>query len=377
MKLDFFNTLILLGFSQGLILAVILLKSVASNRSANRYLALLLVFVSIMLLSKMILIKYPSILLFQRLGLTEPIIFLFGPMLYKYLTLLLKQPSPKGNRWLRYLPAIVYLGFIIYTNLIPLQHYYDMLRQGEFHIPFLIVELAALIHASYFWILSKKKISSYGNQEKKQFSFDQPAIKFAKFSNYIIGSVLLFWWIGFIGTYLIGISGFAFSYLVVWLALPLLVYVIGYYAIRQPEIFKLTKLKEIPQKKSLKKMYQRLPGPEIIDLKTKLDALLEQEKLYLDNELTMAALAKKLETSPNNLSWLLNQIYESNFYDFINELRIKEFIKKVENKEHLNKTLLALSMDVGFNSKSTFNKSFKAFQNETPTSFIKRTVTQV
>lgn len=372
MNLDFFTTIMPLGFSQGLILALVLAKSVESNKLANRYLAVLLVFLSILLLSKMIWIKYPSVLLFQRLSLTDPIVFLFGPMLYRYLILLLKEPLLNKNKVLAYVPAMAYLGYMIYTNLIPLERYNDLLKQGDFEIPFLIVELAALAHTSYFWVLCRNKIAKYGRQEKNQFSFDQPAIKFAKFSNYLIGSILLFWWIGFIGTYLVGIDSFAVSYIIVWMALPLLVYVIGYYAIRQPEIFKLSKLKEIPQKKLVKRTYLRLPGPEIINLKIKLEELLEQEKLYLDNELTLATMAKKLGTSPNNLSWLLNKIYESSFYDFINELRIKEFIKKVENKEHLNKTLLALSMDVGFNSKSTFNKSFKTFQRETPTSFIRR-----
>jgi len=65
-------------------------------------------------------------------------------------------------------------------------------------------------------------------------------------------------------------------------------------------------------------------------------------------------------------------VYGTNIYDFINELRTKEFVRKVGNKGHLDSTLLTLSLEVGFNSKSTFNKSFKPFQSETPTKFIKR-----
>ena len=60
------------------------------------------------------------------------------------------------------------------------------------------------------------------------------------------------------------------------------------------------------------------------------------------------------------------------FYDFINHYRVKEFVKKVENQEHLKHTILALSMDVGFNSKSTFNKAFKDTMQDTPSNYIKK-----
>ena len=55
--------------------------------------------------------------------------------------------------------------------------------------------------------------------------------------------------------------------------------------------------------------------------------------------------------------------------DYIEDL--EAFLEKIEKKEHKTQTLLSLSMDVGFNSKSTFNKAFKATLQQTPTSYIK------
>ena len=79
-----------------------------------------------------------------------------------------------------------------------------------------------------------------------------------------------------------------------------------------------------------------------------------------------------LQTSTNNVSWLLNNVYETTFYDFVNRYRVEEFVQKVENNEHLRHTILALSLDVGFNSKSTFNKAFKLHKQDTPSNFIKK-----
>lgn len=96
------------------------------------------------------------------------------------------------------------------------------------------------------------------------------------------------------------------------------------------------------------------------------------EKIFLQSDLTLADVAEMLQTSTNNVSWLLNQVYKTTFYDFINQYRVKEFVKKVENQEHLKHTILALSMDVGFNSKSTFNKAFKDTMQDTPSNYIKK-----
>ena len=370
MSLDFINTIILLGFIQGLILASVLYKTKEKNKQANKYLAILLVLLSAMFLSKSLLLKYPSVYLFQKLSLLDPIIFLFGPLFYRYLILLLKGNYVVKHNLKYYAPAIVYTGYITYTNIFSLESYSLKLNNGDFDLPFLIAELVALIHNSYFWVLSHNLISRYSKYQRNQFSFYQPSVRFAKISHYGIGFVLFLWLIGFVGTYFLESRSYVLSYNAIWIFLTLLVYIVGYYAIRQPEIFKFKA--SIALKKQETKDYVRLQAKEIEYLKEKLELLISNEKVFLNNGLTLAEMAKKLKTSSNNLSWLLNKVYKTNFYDFINELRVNEFVKKVENKEHVNRTLLALSLEVGFNSKSTFNKAFKSFKNETPSSFVKR-----
>jgi AraC-like DNA-binding protein len=150
-------------------------------------------------------------------------------------------------------------------------------------------------------------------------------------------------------------------------AIPVFIYVIGYFSLKQPELFR---IKEETEKNTFKK--KRLPEPEALLLQKKLDSLMVNEKIFLQNDLTLADVSEMLQTSTNNVSWLLNQVYKTTFYDFINRYRVHEFVKKVENKEHLKHTILALSMDVGFNSKSTFNKAFKETMRDTPSNYIKK-----
>ncbi|MEO0527365.1 MAG: helix-turn-helix domain-containing protein, partial [Bacteroidota bacterium] len=60
------------------------------------------------------------------------------------------------------------------------------------------------------------------------------------------------------------------------------------------------------------------------------------------------------------------------FYDFINRYRVSDFVEKLKNKEHHEHTLLSLAYDVGFNSKTTFNKAFKKTMDHTPTAYLNK-----
>lgn len=60
-----------------------------------------------------------------------------------------------------------------------------------------------------------------------------------------------------------------------------------------------------------------------------------------------------------------------NFNDFINQYRVKAVIKKMEAGEHTIQTLLGLALEVGFNSKSTFNRAFKRHTSRSPNDYIK------
>ena len=99
---------------------------------------------------------------------------------------------------------------------------------------------------------------------------------------------------------------------------------------------------------------------------------MEAEKVYLDSDLTLADLAKKMRTSPTNLSKAINEFYEKNFNDFVNNYRIEEVIQKIHSKEGNLKTLLGIALDAGFNSKSTFNRAFKKQMKCPPKEFFNK-----
>jgi AraC-like DNA-binding protein len=77
-----------------------------------------------------------------------------------------------------------------------------------------------------------------------------------------------------------------------------------------------------------------------------------------------------LGISNPELARLLNERIGMNFFDFINYYRIKEFIALAKSDKAQNLTLFGVAQEAGFNSKTTFNKSFKNLMGTSPSTYF-------
>ncbi len=92
-------------------------------------------------------------------------------------------------------------------------------------------------------------------------------------------------------------------------------------------------------------------------------------RLYEDCELTLATLAVKLAIHPHDLSRIINHGLEKNFNDFINDFRVREITRKMQDPAYDRLTLLGIAYESGFNSKTTFNRVFKEITGKTPVGY--------
>ncbi len=104
--------------------------------------------------------------------------------------------------------------------------------------------------------------------------------------------------------------------------------------------------------------------------KTKVDNYVGLEDVYTNPNLTLTDVASALQTNKNVISKVINQGFDLNFNDFINAQRVDAIISKIRDGELDSKTLLAIALESGFNSKSTFNRAFKKKTSLTPKKFI-------
>jgi AraC-like DNA-binding protein len=106
----------------------------------------------------------------------------------------------------------------------------------------------------------------------------------------------------------------------------------------------------------------------------KLTQLMITEKAYLDPEITLSELSKRLKTNTSVLSRVINQFFEKGFNDYINGYRVEDVKRRMEDKSYRNQTLLSMGYDAGFNSKSTFNRAFKKAVGISPKEYMDRIV---
>ncbi len=150
--------------------------------------------------------------------------------------------------------------------------------------------------------------------------------------------------------------------------------IIGFGAVWQKEIYTITdnllsskrvnnlnpKLKETTEESSLSILAGQIAE------------LIEQEKLFLNPNLTIEIFAVKLNTHRNIISRCINEYYKMNFHHFINEYRIKHATELLQDPKSSNITIEGIAINSGFNSKSVFNPAFKAKMKLTPSQYKKR-----
>ncbi len=168
-------------------------------------------------------------------------------------------------------------------------------------------------------------------------------------------------------------SGFLFYFQIV--AMALLVLYVSYTAFVQPSIF--GNLKSFRSKYS--EVYDKYKKSGLtkslsLELKGKLLYLLNEERIYRQNDITLQKLAESLETTRHNASQIINEHFDLNFFELINKYRIEEAKELLKGERDKNFTIIDVAYEVGFNNKVTFNKSFKKYNQITPSEYIKSLV---
>ncbi|WGH74815.1 AraC family transcriptional regulator [Tenacibaculum tangerinum] len=155
-----------------------------------------------------------------------------------------------------------------------------------------------------------------------------------------------------------------------WLSISFLVYWLGYNGIYYNGIF--NQRTEIRKQTIDNKAIKTRPSSEkgkqqVEDFK----AIIKNQKLYLNPQFSLSLFSKKLDLSESYLSHIFNQNSSINFSEYVNKLRVEEALKLLKNSQFKNYTIVAIGLEAGFNSKSTFYHNFKKEVGVTPTQYRK------
>ncbi|MES2111561.1 MAG: ABC transporter permease [Bacteroidota bacterium] len=90
---------------------------------------------------------------------------------------------------------------------------------------------------------------------------------------------------------------------------------------------------------------------------------------YQDAELSLSSLAEKLNMPPHELSRIINTVLKKSFSDFVNEYRVAEVARRMQDPAYNHITLLGIAYDSGFNSRTTFHRTFKQMTGKSPAEY--------
>lgn len=122
--------------------------------------------------------------------------------------------------------------------------------------------------------------------------------------------------------------------------------------------------------------YERsaLSDEQMDRIAAKIEQAMSEDRLYMNANLSLRALAQHITSHPNYVSQTLNSKLGYTFFDFINAWRIREAMPRLATSDE---QVTNIAYDVGFNSRSSFYNAFKKETGETPTQYRKRIVSLI
>lgn len=354
-------TILVIGAAQGLVLGMALLFGKTANRLANRFLGTLLLFFAYQLIAEALRLQGLLGINIWTYQIFLEYNWIWGALLYLFVRSFF-DPQFVFHRsyWWHFLP--VGLEFI-WSNFIKAQNFYwdgtraSLSWMGYYeymlweHTPFQLIIASGLI---LFYVERSRRflgtISINQLRETESLQWIRQILL-----AYIIFSVVVI---------IVSLTDFLFFnyafnpfYIIpLYIGMSVISYWLGVqgFARRNASPFKKTALTE---------------QENLLDLQaivTHLAQQMQNEKLYLDTELSLTRLAQKLDVKPYLLTQALNRILQQSFNDYVNEWRVREAKLLLQSPAHQHLTLLAIAYEAGFNSKASFNRIFKKISGTSP-----------
>lgn len=384
-ELNFWIVVFGFGALQGYFFAGILFFQQRGNLRANRWLSLIVLLVAYFLTVEVFRQSglYPRFP--HTIGTGMPFWYLLGPLLYFYVKLLLNTEyrfSPRHSLHLLPFAQHVYRARRFYmlpgeTKIRLLQSASDV--PAGFDIIYIILAGLLLSYLGVCIRLLRRVQPVQEGRDNRQAGIAWLKRLLIAFAIYIIfdtiaGHLLIFFR-----------QGLEMMTLTTMLVMSVFIQIVAFTAVRHPE--KLFPPPQVLSPEALpplmdngspdaavpRQKYQNsaLTDEDAEYYLANLRNIMDQERPYLNSELKLADLAGMLDISIHHLSQLLNQKLGLNFYDFVNEYRIREIQRRLLDPAYKAYTILGVAFDAGFSSKTSFNRLFKKHTGFTPTEYIK------
>lgn len=303
---------------------------------------------------------------FPRLAFWEdPFVLLYGPFIYFFSLHL------KSRKWSWTLPRLLHIvPFIIFELLVVIFHANttaaDMvailgsIRNLDQDFVILVGIVPFFMHVLTYVILARKTLVNHREELQQYYSSIDLEWAFQ-----VIQMVVIIFLISFLSS-IVQYSGSKNIFSVLLLSLIIISVVLTsrllLKAMSRP-LFQ-TVTRSVPG--------NELSIREMEVVKEKITRIFSEKKLFTNPELTLKDLAGEINVSDRTVSQVINKLLNKNFYDFVNDYRIREACQIFDTSMDPRLTVLEVLYQVGFNSKSSFNTQFKKKTGLTPSEYKAR-----
>jgi AraC-like DNA-binding protein len=376
MNISITNILFVLVIFQLLFLSLFLFTQKKGKRISNLLLGCFYLTISLNLLDVFLLLTGAYISNPYLAGWGSCLPLLFGPTIYFYTQSVLNKDFSITFKKAKHLfPFIIFFSCTeIYFLAQPVKFQERVLSDIlQHHLPWPVSIVSTLIFIQFllYIIASLREVSLFKKAANQHFSNKKQTEVSWLFST------IIFFWLIVIITIVNGLlvqTSWSSFYLVGFnlIILAMLVFIVTVLlkALQKPYFLSFAEESDSP---SL--LQTSLTDSESIEKEKMLQMILihmQNNKPFLEPELTLDQLASQLFMKPRVLSQTINEVLGQNFYDFVNHFRIEEASHLLTNPKDKKITVLEVLYAVGFNSKSSFNTLFKKYTGSTPTDFRKK-----
>jgi AraC-like DNA-binding protein len=303
-------------------------------------------------------------------GIDTSFLLLEGPFLFLYIQL--ATGRVKKLKWIHFFHLIPYLFFTAYF----------LFYVHSYHGPDLIGHISKLLfdesnvfifvfgilnhfHLIVYLGLSIISLRNYSMRIEEEFSYREEInlswLRAVVLGLIIVSSVII---IGLLFNDVAHVVDHSFKANMIYTAFSILPFFLSYIAIKQRIIYPPDTTEAINKYEgsSLRENESQL-------LADRLSKLMSDEKPYLNGKLTIRDLASRMDIQTKQLSQVINENFQQNFFNYINLYRVEEAKRKMHDRQFDHLKILMVGLDCGFNTKSSFNSTFKKFTGQTPSKY--------
>jgi AraC-like DNA-binding protein len=305
------------------------------------------------------------------------LLLLHGPFLFLYISSLIDQKFQFNRKKLfHFIPFILFNLFIVIASLLP--EISERIRldhvESEHGAPLLfnLFLILTVLSGPFYFILSillfkKLDINIFNNFS----SYKNVNLNWLRKLVYSFGAIWTLLMIFATVHHVFHLFSWIFCTHGLSLSLSVFIILIGYFGLKQKEIFIHYPDQHIEYITEPKTKYAGvvLKDADAEKYVSQLRHFMNIEKPYLNANLSLPELANKLHITSHHLSRVINEQFNVNFFDFINQYRVDEVKSRIGNPEFENLSLLGIAFDSGFNTKSAFNRVFKKMTGLTPSEY--------